>query len=141
MYTPEPDLIHDVFGHGIHLASPVFAEIYRLIGDTAARLRSGHALQIVSDLYWFTLEYGVVDDGGTTKAYGAALLSSYGELGWFRSSQIRDLDVHAMLATPYDITGYQPVLFRARGLRHVTDTLGDFLATLDDDTALRVRTG
>ncbi|MEW9552808.1 phenylalanine 4-monooxygenase [Nonomuraea sp. NPDC050783] len=139
MYTPEPDLIHDVFGHGIHLAVPRFAEIYRLIGAAAARLRTGHALQIVSDLYWFTLEYGVVEDDGATKAYGAALLSSYGELGRFRSARIRELDVPAMLATPYDIAGYQPVLFRARCLNHVTDTLAAFLATLDDDTALRVR--
>ncbi|MCK2218788.1 phenylalanine 4-monooxygenase [Actinomadura sp. ATCC 31491] len=139
MYTPEPDLIHDVFGHGIHLAAPVFAAVYRLIGEAAARLRTGHALQIVSDLYWYTLEYGVVEDGGATKAYGAALLSSYGELGRFRAADVRELDVPAVLATPYDIAGYQPVLFRARSLAHVADTLAAFLGGLDDDTALAAR--
>ncbi|MDF5752097.1 phenylalanine 4-monooxygenase [Spongiactinospora sp. TRM90649] len=139
MYSPEPDILHDVFGHGIHLAMPAFASVYRLIGEAAARLETEEALQIVSDLYWFTLEYGVIAEGGRTKAYGAALLSSFGELGSVTDRQVRELDVPAMLATPYEISGYQPVLFRARSLNHLTDVLAAFLATLDDGTARLIR--
>ncbi|MEU4232284.1 phenylalanine 4-monooxygenase [Nonomuraea sp. NPDC026600] len=139
LYSPEPDIIHDVFGHGIHLAAPEFAAIYRLIGQAAMRVETREALQIISDLYWFTLEYGVLEEGGTPKAYGAALLSSYGELGRLDRGRIRDLNALDALATPYEISGYQPVLFAARSLTHVADTLAAFLATFDDDSALRLR--
>ncbi|MFG1689026.1 phenylalanine 4-monooxygenase [Nonomuraea sp. NPDC049269] len=139
LYSPEPDIIHDVFGHGIHLAAPEFAAIYRLIGQAAVRVETPGALQIISDLYWFTLEYGVLEEGGTPKAYGAALLSSYGELGRIDRSRIRDLNALDALATPYEISGYQPVLFGARSLTHVADTLADFLDAFDDDAALRLR--
>lgn len=137
MFTPEPDIIHDVFGHGIHLASPAFADVYRMIGDAAQRVRSGDVLQMISDVYWFTLEYGILDEGGTPKAYGAALLSSSAEICRLRQAQIRPLDIRAMLATAYDISGYQPVLFSARSLTEVSDTLGGFLAALDDESAPR----
>ncbi|GHH00492.1 phenylalanine 4-monooxygenase [Streptomyces rubradiris] len=135
LFTPEPDVIHDVFGHGIHLASPAFARIYRLIGKAAMRVQRADVLQMISDVYWFTLEYGVLDEGGTPKAYGAALLSSYGEIGRLHAADVRPLDIGAMLATPYDIRGYQPVLFSARTLDEVTDVLAGFLEDLDDDGA------
>ncbi|MFH8347579.1 phenylalanine 4-monooxygenase [Streptomyces sp. NPDC018045] len=137
LFTPEPDVIHDVFGHGIHLASPAFADIYRLIGQAAMRIENADVLQMISDVYWFTLEYGVLAEGGMPKAYGAALLSSYGEICRLSQSCIRPLDIEAMLATAYDIAGYQPVLFSASSLEEVTDTLGRFLHQLDDESAPR----
>ncbi|MFC0051891.1 phenylalanine 4-monooxygenase [Streptomyces actinomycinicus] len=137
LFTPEPDVIHDVFGHGIHLSSPAFADIYRLIGRAAQRVERADVLQMISDVYWFTLEYGVLDEAGTPKAYGAALLSSYGELRQLRAADVRPLDLDLMLTTPYDIRGYQPVLFSARSLDEVTDTLAGFLDKLDDDSEPR----
>ncbi|WP_318205460.1 phenylalanine 4-monooxygenase [Streptomyces sp. SCL15-4] len=141
LFTPEPDVVHDVFGHGIHLASPAFARIYRLIGKAALRVEREDVLQMISDVYWFTLEYGVLDEGGAPKAYGAALLSSFGEIGRLHEADVRPLDVDAMLATPYDIRGYQPVLFGARTLDEVNDTLAAFLEDLDDDSEPRRRPG
>ncbi|MYW45764.1 phenylalanine 4-monooxygenase [Streptomyces sp. SID161] len=140
LFTPEPDVIHDVFGHGIHLAAPAFADIYRLIGRAAMRVEREDVLQMISDVYWFTLEYGVLEEGGTPKAYGAALLSSYGEIGRLPAARVRPLDIDAVLATPYDIRGYQPVLFSARTLDEVTDTVAGFLDGLDDDSEPRRRT-
>ncbi|MFF4377996.1 phenylalanine 4-monooxygenase [Kitasatospora sp. NPDC001547] len=137
LFTPEPDVLHDVFGHGIHLASPDFAEVYRLIGEAARRIDDEDVLQMISDVYWFTLEYGVLHEDGTPKAYGAALLSSYGEIRRLTRARVRPLDITAVLATDYDITGYQPVLFSARALSEVADTLGGFLEQLDDDSAPR----
>ncbi|MFD7709699.1 phenylalanine 4-monooxygenase [Streptomyces sp. NPDC059786] len=139
LFTPEPDVLHDVFGHGIHLTAPAFADIYRMIGRAAMRVDDADVLQMISDVYWFTLEYGVLAEGGTPKAYGAALLSSYGEIRRLHRSDVRPLTVDAMLTTPYDIHGYQPVLFGARSLEEVTDTLHDFLERLDEDSARRFR--
>lgn len=89
LYTPEPDVLHDVFGHGTHLTDPWFADLYRTVGRAAARVESADALHLISCLYWYTLEYGVAWEDGRPKAYGAALLSSCGELRRFDQAQIR----------------------------------------------------
>ncbi|CAM5696615.1 Phenylalanine 4-monooxygenase OS=Kitasatospora aureofaciens OX=1894 GN=HS99_0016315 PE=3 SV=1 [Kitasatospora aureofaciens] len=137
LFTPEPDVVHDVFGHGIHLSCPAFADIYRSIGRAARRIDDADVLQMISDVYWFTLEYGVLEEDGMPKAYGAALLSSFGEIRRLGLSDVRALDIEAMLTTPYDISGYQPVLFSARCLHEVADTLNGFLEQLDDGSASR----
>ncbi|KDN87420.1 phenylalanine 4-monooxygenase [Kitasatospora cheerisanensis] len=89
LFTPEPDVVHDVFGHGIHLSSPAFAEIYRLIGEAARRIDDPDVLQMISDVYWFALEYGVLEEDGVPKAFGAALLSSCGEISRLARPAIR----------------------------------------------------
>ncbi|MFH9353104.1 phenylalanine 4-monooxygenase [Kitasatospora sp. NPDC017646] len=137
LFTPEPDVVHDVFGHGIHLSCPAFADIYRLIGGVARRIDDPDVLQMISDVYWFTLEYGVLEEDGVPKAYGAALLSSYGEIRGLGRPSVRALDIEAVLATRYEISGYQPVLFSARCLHEVADTLNGFLEKLDDGSAAR----
>ncbi|MFJ9770771.1 phenylalanine 4-monooxygenase [Kitasatospora sp. NPDC101157] len=141
LFTPEPDVIHDVLGHGTHLSCPAFADIYRAIGRAARRIDDADVLQMISDVYWFTLEYGVLDEGGRPKAYGAALLSSYGEIRRLGLARVQALDVEAVLATPYEISGYQPVLFSARCLHEVADTLNGFLEKLDEGSAPRFGRG
>ena len=71
LYTPEPDIIHEVIGHGNMLASPRFAEVKRLAGEAARRVETDEALQIIADVFWFTLEFGVIREGSELKAYGA----------------------------------------------------------------------
>ena len=84
LYTPEPDLIHEVIGHGHLLADPEFAELNRLAGAAARRMESAEGLQMVADVFWFTIEFGVVHEDGELRAYGAGILSSYGEIEEFR---------------------------------------------------------
>ncbi|MCC3767016.1 phenylalanine 4-monooxygenase [Streptomyces sp. UNOC14_S4] len=141
LYTPEPDVIHDVVGHGIHLSSPRFAELYRLFGQAAVRVRTPEALTLLNRVYWFTLEAGVVAEGGGVKAYGAALLSSSGELARLDECDVRELDPGVMARTRYLVSGYQRVLFRARSLDHLTETLTGFLAGFDDEWARETTMG
>jgi phenylalanine-4-hydroxylase len=138
LYTPEPDIIHEVIGHGNLLASPRFAELKRLAGDAARRMRTDEGLQLVADVFWFTLEFGVVWEDGELKAYGAGILSSYGEIEEFRAMEIRPLDFAEMATIEYDITRYQPVLYAADSLDHLFDAVGGFFATADDDTPARL---
>jgi len=133
-YTPEPDVIHEVIGHGNTLASDRFAELYRLAGRAARRVESQEALEFVSKVFWFTLEFGVMTEGGEVKAYGAGILSSYGEIEEFQKMNIRPLDIAAMGTTDYDITKYQDVLFCAESLDHLEDVVGTFWADCDDDS-------
>ncbi|MBA3655260.1 MAG: phenylalanine 4-monooxygenase [Actinobacteria bacterium] len=136
-YTPEPDVIHEVIGHANQLASPRFAGLYRKVGDAVRRVRSDQAVQFLSRVFWFTMEFGVVHEDGTLRAYGAGILSSFGELEAFRGADVRPFDIAAMGAQPYDITRYQPVLFAADSVDDLVATMTEFLDSYDDDAYAR----
>src|SRR3954454_1116652 len=128
LYTPEPDIVHEVIGHGNMLASPRFAEVKRLAGDAARRVETDEALQIIADVFWFTLEFGVIREGYELKAYGAGILSSYGEIEEFRHTGIRPLDVAERIGIEYDMTKSQPILYASEAIDHLEDVVGGFLA-------------
>ncbi len=141
LYTPEPDLVHEVIGHANQLASPAFAALYRLVGEAVGRTSTDAALKFLSQVFWFSLEFGVVFEGGEPKAYGAGILSSFGEIEAFRGADIRPLDLVSMGTLPYDITRYQPVLFAADSMAHLTETLSELFSSFDDDLHARLTEG
>ncbi len=158
LYTPEPDLIHEVIGHGGLLAGPRFAELNRLAGRAARRLETKAGRDFFASVFWFSIEFGVLWEAPDRlpaarsahtahrsrgrrrelRAYGAGLLSSYGEIEEFRGAEIRPLHIGQMGTLPYDITRYQPVLFAAEGTEHLLDVVGRFFAECDDDTPARL---
>jgi phenylalanine-4-hydroxylase len=138
LYTPEPDLIHEVVGHGHLLADPQFAAIKREAGLAARRVETQAALQVLADVFWFTIEFGVVWEDGELRAYGAGILSSYGEIEEFRAMEIRRIDFRDMATLQYDITHYQPILFAAASMTHLVDEVGGFFRGYDDDTPERL---
>ena len=82
-YTPEPDMFHDVFGHVPQLAAPRIAACIDAIADRAAPRHDGQDDERVvaaERLYWFTIEFGLVREGDTIRAWGAGLASSIAEL-------------------------------------------------------------
>ena len=138
LYTPEPDIVHEVVGHANQLAHHGFSAIYRLVGEAVARTRGEEALRFLSRVFWFSMEFGVVWEDGEPKAYGAGILSSTGETEAFRRADIRPLDFRSMGTLPYDITRYQPVLFAGRSLSHLIDALSGFFSTYDDEVHARL---
>jgi phenylalanine-4-hydroxylase len=134
LYTPEPDIVHEVIGHGNLLADPQIAEVKRLAGEAARRCETAEGLQYLADVFWFTIEFGVMHEEGELRCYGAGLLSSYGEIEEFRGADIRPVDFHAMATLEYDITHYQPILFACDGMGELTERVGGFFAGFDDDT-------
>lgn len=138
LYTPEPDVIHEVMGHANQLADPGLAALYRLVGEAVSRTQGEAALRFLSRVFWFSMEFGVVEEDGETKAYGAGILSSCGETAAFGTADIRPLDLAVMGTTAYDITRYQPILFAARSMTHLLDVLTSFFATFDDDAHARL---
>lgn len=141
LYTPEPDILHEIVGHGNLLASPQIAEVKRLAGEAARRCRTKEGLQFVADVFWYTIEFGVMYEEGELRCYGAGLLSSYGEIEEFRGADIRSIDFAEMATLEYDITHYQPVLFACRGMSELTDRVGGFFADFTDETAARLIKG
>jgi len=138
LYTPEPDIVHEVIGHGNLLADPQIAEVKRLAGEAARRCETAEGLQYLADVFWFTIEFGVMHEEGELRCYGAGLLSSYGEIEEFRGADIRPVDFHAMATLEYDITHYQPILFACDGMGELTERVGGFFAGFDDDTPARL---
>jgi phenylalanine-4-hydroxylase len=139
LYTPEPDIIHEVIGHGQLLATPTFGELHRRAGAAAARLRDIESLRFLSRVFWFSLEFGVVVEDGEPRAYGAGILSSSGEIAEFRSMQLRPLDIVEMGSVEYDITNYQPVLYRAESVAEVEAVVGGFFDTCTDESIEELR--
>src|SRR4030095_14055174 len=105
--------------------------LYRKVGEAVKRVHTDQAVQFLSRVFWFTIEFGVVREAGALKAYGAGILSSFGELDAFREADVRPFDIAAMGAQPYDITRYQPVLFAADSIDELTETMGEFLDAYD----------
>lgn len=134
LYTPEPDVLHEVVGHGNTLSDPRFTRLYEAAGAAARRVESAEALEFVSKVFWFSLEFGVLHESDGLKAYGAGILSSPGEIEEFRDITIRPLDIVAMGTTQYDITRYQEVLFAAQSFTHVEDAVGAFWDSCDDES-------
>jgi len=78
-YTPEPDLVHEVLGHVPMLADPAFCTLAQNIG--IASLGADDAtIWHLTNVYWYTVEFGLVKEGGQVKAFGAGVLSSIGEM-------------------------------------------------------------
>jgi len=136
-YTPEPDIVHEIIGHANMLGNPTFADLYELAGQASRRSRSDEALDFFSRVFWFTLEFGVLWEDGELRAYGAGLLSSYGEIEAFRTAEIRPWDITAMGTQDYDITRYQPLLFVAESFDRMVDDLSAFFAGYDDEDHAR----
>lgn len=128
-YTPEPDIVHELIGHANALASPRFAALYEAAGQASRRASSADALERFSRVFWFTMEFGVVVERGEPRAYGAGLLSSFGEIQEFRKAEMRALDTAAMEALEYDITRFQDVLFLADSFEAIERALGEFFAS------------
>lgn len=111
-YTPEPDIVHEAIGHIPMFTNPNFADFSQFIGH-GARIATDKQLEELGRLYWFTVEFGLVEHEGDIKAYGAGLLSSFGELEHAFGSEVerRPFDLEEVINTDYSYSDMQPLLF------------------------------
>ena len=127
LYTPEPDVAHEIIGHAVTLASKKFAELNRLFGEAVSRTTSTTELDRLARVYWFTIEFGVLRENGQIKAYGTGLLSSAGELAEMHKAELRPLDLEVAVDLAYDPTHFQAFLFCADSFDAMYETLREFL--------------
>ena len=131
LYTPEPDIVHELMGHAPMLAIPEFADLSQKIGEGSLKADDAQVEQLAT-LYWFTIEYGVLWQAGDLKAYGAGLLSSFGELEHSLSGavEIKPFDPWLAKDTAYPITSYQPLLWSVKSIREAFDKMAEYVESL-----------
>ena len=127
LYTPEPDVAHEIIGHAVTLASTRLAELNRLFGEAVKRTDDTSELDRLARVYWFTIEFGVLRENDGIKAYGTGLLSSAGELAEMHKAELKPLDLDAAANNVYDPTHFQAVLFCADSFDEMYERLKEFL--------------
>jgi phenylalanine-4-hydroxylase len=113
-YIVEPDVFHDLFGHVPLLFNPVFADYVQRYGQGGLRAHALGACELLSRLYWYTIEFGLIRQSNGLRAYGAGILSSSGELQYAVNSpepQRMPLDLERTMRTRYKIDDYQKTYF------------------------------
>ncbi len=112
-YVPEPDIFHDVFGHVPLHADPVFADFLQRFGALAVSAATPEETERMARLFWFTVEFGLIREGGEVKVYGSGLISSHADaanaLG--PKCQRRPFSLDAVLEQSFRIDELQPILF------------------------------
>jgi phenylalanine-4-hydroxylase len=131
-YIVEPDLFHDFFGHAPMLFTPIYADHLEAYGHGALKAKRLGALDWLGRLYWYTIEFGLIREGGKILAYGAGVLSSPKELIYAVESNIPKrvpFDVMTSMRTKYLIDDVQTTYFVLDSLQQLrNDTAPDFTA-------------
>jgi len=129
-YIVEPDIFHDLFGHVPLLFNPVFADYVQRYGQGGLKAHELGACEMLSRLYWYTIEFGLIQQDDGLRAYGAGILSSSGELEYAVRSpepQRLPLQLDRTMRTRYKIDTYQQTYFVIDSFQQLFDmTAPDF---------------
>jgi len=128
-YLVEPDIFHDFFGHVPLLFDPVFADFLQLYGVKGAEAERLGMTQYLARLYWYTVEFGLIREGGKIKAFGAGILSSFTETAFCiddKSPNRIEFDLERVMNTLYRIDDFQETYF-------VLESFADLFAALKQD--------
>ncbi len=128
MYTPEPDVIHELLGHVPMLADKDFAQLIHQIG-VASLGASKRDLWHLTKVYWYSVEFGMIREADRSlKAFGAGGLSSYGELEWSLTDgpDVLDLDPYLIMPKINYSGGFQQTYFALNSFEEGAKLLKEF---------------
>jgi phenylalanine-4-hydroxylase len=123
-YLQEPDVFHDVFGHVPMLTDPVFADYMQAYGKGGLRAAGLGALKNLARLYWYTVEFGLLETSEGLRIYGAGIVSSAAESRYSlqdpRPLRLK-FDLTRLMRTPYIIDDVQKIYFVIPSLDYLLD--------------------
>lgn len=123
-YVVEPDIFHDLFGHVPLLFNPVIADFIQAYGQGGLRASELGACELLSRVYWYTIEFGLIREAEGIRAYGAGILSSSGELAYSVTSpepHRLPLQLERAMRTRYKIDTYQQTYFVIDSMQQLLD--------------------
>lgn len=120
-YIPEPDIFHDVFGHVPLHADAVFADFLQRFGAVASRAQTETHTAWMARLFWFTVEFGLIEELRELKVYGSGLISSAADAANALGStcQRRDFNLDEVIEQPFAIDTLQDTLFVVRSFEQL----------------------
>jgi len=113
-YLQEPDVFHDIFGHVPMLANPVFADYMQAYGQGGLRALNLGTLKNLARLYWYTVEFGLINSPNGLRIYGAGIVSSFGESRYALENAEPNrmvFDLERTMRTNYEIDKFQKTYF------------------------------
>jgi phenylalanine-4-hydroxylase len=135
-YIVEPDIFHDFFGHVPMLFNPVFANYMQAYGRGGIKAHELGAIEMLSRLYWYTVEFGLIDTPRGLRTYGAGILSSGGEIAYCIESDAPNrigFDLLRIMRTRYKIDTFQETYFVIRDFEQLFEaTAPDFTPYYDE---------
>ncbi|MCH2547931.1 MAG: phenylalanine 4-monooxygenase [Alphaproteobacteria bacterium] len=159
-YLEEPDLFHDLFGHVPLLTNPVFGDYIAAYGRGGLKAMDLKSLRFITRLFWYSVEFGLINTSQGLRIYGAGIVSSRGETLYALESDSPHrigFDIMRMMQTKYRIDDYQESYFVIENFDQLFDaTRPDFtpyyerlreMTTLDpsftypEDTLFHLGTG
>jgi phenylalanine-4-hydroxylase len=135
-YLPEPDIIHDVFGHVPLHADPIFADFLQTYGKAALFTKSDEHTERLARLFWFTVEFGLIHEAGKLKLYGSGLISSEGEGHHALESpkvERRKFELERVCNTTFEIDHYQPILYVLDSFEQLRDAMQTYAERVLDE--------
>jgi phenylalanine-4-hydroxylase len=132
-FTPEPDMIHDCLGHVPPLMDQDYAELLTSIGQAVSAATKGEHVLALKRFSWFSIEFGLIEEAGETKVFGAGILSSTGEIPFsLHSPEVRreQFVTDVVIATDYDPSRMQDHLFIIPSFAFLRDELKSLVGRL-----------
>ena len=128
-YTPEPDIVHELMGHAPMFADNDFSDFSQMIGLASLGCSEMYIPRLAT-IYWFTVEFGMWIEDNKRKAYGAGILSSFGEFEWALSNKPKfyplDCEEIAENHRNFPISSVQPYYFLAESFNDAKCKLSEY---------------
>jgi phenylalanine-4-hydroxylase len=150
-YLPEPDIFHDVFGHVPLHSDPVFADFLQEFGAVAAAAVTENEVKMLTRLFWFTVEFGLIEEDGKARAYGSGLISSAADCANALGPKCQRLpfSLKGVFDQDFEVSDLQNVLFMVRSFDELFEAaarakkmlLNGELRTATDKTAVKMVMG
>ncbi|MBM4108635.1 MAG: phenylalanine 4-monooxygenase [Phycisphaerae bacterium] len=153
-YLPEPDIFHDVFGHVPLHTLKVFADFLQTYGKAALLCEDEQHITRLGRLFWFTVEFGLIREGGQVKVYGSGLVSSHAESAysltgsWEKKGQRvadctprdvpewRPFDLERVCETDFEIDHFQPIYYVLESFEQLRDAMNKYAERVIGETGL-----
>jgi len=139
-YLEEPDMFHDVFAHVPLLSNPHFAGFLQAISKLSLKyIDNPYMIELISRIYWFTVEFGLILEEGELKIYGAGILSSAGETAFCLGGdpEIRNFDVWEILHEPYVKDKFQVKYFVINSYEQLFNSIFEVERMLEKESIMQ----